>query len=83
MNRRSERTVILEKNGWIQEVKKGRNICGNVEKEMERKKRWRIGRSVRLVLWIIKHTWLFYAKSCFYIYIKYMICKYMICKHIL
>ena len=28
-----------------------------------------------LVLWHIKDGWLFNAKFCFYIYIKYMICK--------
>ena len=30
-----------------------------------------------LVLWDINHYWLFKAKSCFYIYIKYMICKHI------
>ena len=28
-----------------------------------------------LVLWLFNNCWLFNAKSCFYIYIKYMICK--------
>ena len=31
-----------------------------------------------LVLWHINHCWLFNAKSCFYIYIKYMICKHIL-----
>ena len=30
---------------------------------------------IDLVLWHINHCWLSNAKSCFYIYIKYMICK--------
>ena len=30
-----------------------------------------------LVLWHTNHYWLFNAKSCFYIYIKYMICKHI------
>ena len=34
-----------------------------------------------LVLWYIKHCWLFNAKFCFYKYIKYMICKHIFQKH--
>ena len=30
-----------------------------------------------LVLWHINYCWLFNAKSCFYIYIRYMICKHI------
>ena len=29
-----------------------------------------------LILWYINHCWLFKVKSCFYIYIKYIICRY-------
>ena len=31
-----------------------------------------------LVWWHINHCWLFNAKSCLYIYIKYIICKYIL-----
>ena len=31
-----------------------------------------------LVLWHINHCWLFNTKSCFYIYMKYMICKHIL-----
>ena len=36
---------------------------------------------VGLVLWHIKHYWLFNAKFCFYIYIQYMICKHILLIH--
>ena len=31
-----------------------------------------------LVLWHINQCWLFNAKFCFYMYIKYMICKHIL-----
>ena len=37
--------------------------------------------NISLISWNINCCWLFNAKSCFYIYIKYMICKYIIQVH--
>ena len=38
-------------------------------------KNWLYGTWFGLVLWHIKHRWLFKAKSCFYMYIRYMFHK--------
>ena len=45
------------------------------KEEKEKKTEEKRGKRFGLASWHINHCWLFSAKYCFYIYIKYMICK--------
>ena len=59
-----------------EKTKKKRKKKENIQKKEREKKE-----SFGLVLWHIKHCWLLNAKSCFYIYIKYMSYKHILSIH--